>query len=47
MACDTADIDLLLIKAIEHLGKAIKEILPGGAEEFAEYMPNSKLNSNK
>jgi len=32
-------IELLLIKAMEHLGKAIKEILPGEAEEFAGYMP--------
>lgn len=39
MACDETDIELLLIKAIEHLGKAIKEVLPGGAEEFAGYMP--------
>ena len=39
MACDEADIELLLIKAMEHLGKAVKEVLPGGAEEFAGYMP--------
>lgn len=39
MACDAADIELLLIRAMEHLGKAIKEVLPGGADEFAGYMP--------
>ncbi len=39
MACDEADIELLLLETMGQLGKAIKEVLPGGAEEFAEYMP--------
>jgi len=37
--CDLVDIEQLLIQGLEHMGKAVCEILPGGAEEFYHYMP--------
>ncbi len=33
------DIDEKLIKTLECLGKAVNDVLPGGADEFSEYMP--------
>lgn len=46
-ACDAADIEHLLIGTIEQLGKAIHAVLPGGAEEFAGYMPRLADSSAK
>lgn len=31
--------DCLLCKALEQLGQAIEDVLPGGIEGFAEYIP--------
>lgn len=40
-ACEQTNIEMLLVQSLEHLGKTIEEVLPGGAEEFDEYMPIS------
>lgn len=40
--CEQTDIEVLLVETLEHLGKAVEEILPGGAAEFDEYMPLSR-----
>ena len=41
-ACEQVNIEELLIQGLEHLGKAIEVILPGGAKEFHTYMPHNK-----
>jgi hypothetical protein len=38
-ALSEADIERLLIDAIEHIGRAVYNVLPGGLDEFYHYMP--------
>lgn len=38
-ACEAIDVDILLVDGLEKAGRAIKNILPGGADEFYHYMP--------
>jgi hypothetical protein len=33
------DVDEKLIQTLECLGKAVDDVLPGGADEFSQYMP--------
>ena len=40
-ACNEIDIDKLMNDALERIGKARWDVLPGGAEEFSYYMPDS------
>ena len=40
-ACENADVEDLLIRGLEKIGKAVHDIFPGGIDEFAEYMPSS------
>ena len=41
-ACEQADSEELLVKTLEQLGKVIAQVLPGGAEEFEQYMPRKQ-----
>ena len=38
--CTSDDAERLLIQGLEKVGKALSDILPGGIDEFAEYMPS-------
>ena len=38
-ALSEADIERLLIDAMEHIGRVVQDVLPGGLEEFYHYMP--------
>lgn len=44
---EQVDIDELLARALERLGKMVEKVLPGGAEEFDEYMPLSTKRYRK
>jgi len=43
-ALNVADIEKLLIDAMEHIGKVVYDVLPGGLEEFYHYLPQPQRN---
>lgn len=40
---DRADIEALIGRALEQIGKAIEAVLPGGTDELQEYIPQRQL----